>query len=85
MGGPVRPLPPETWKPYPPDTIVEVPIWPRDDWGRDKVDAKLLGSETTADIWVGVPVELLERVTYEGEVFVLMRSTPHPEYWLEAA
>jgi hypothetical protein len=81
----MKPLPPETWIPYPPDTIVDVPIWPRDDWGRDKVDAELLGSETTADIWVGVPAELLERVTYEDERGGLMRSTPHPEYWREAA
>jgi hypothetical protein len=80
----VRPLPPETWKRYPPDAVIEVPIWPRDEWGRDKVDAELLGSENTADIWVGVPAELLERVTYEGETFVLMRSEPHPEYWREA-
>jgi hypothetical protein len=81
----VKPLPPETWIPYPPETVIEVPIWPRDDWGRDKVDAELLGSENTADLLVGVPVELLERVTYEGETFVLMRSTPYPEYWREAA
>jgi hypothetical protein len=81
----MKPLPPETWIPYPHDTIVEVPLWPRDDWGRDKVDAELLGSESTADIWVGVPAELLERVTYEGERFVLMRTRPHPEYWREAA
>jgi hypothetical protein len=79
----MKPLPPETWKPHPPGTIVEVPTWPRDDWGRDKVDVELLGSETTDGIWVGVPAELLERVTYDGETFVLMRTDPHPQYWKE--
>jgi hypothetical protein len=77
----MRRRPPETWSPFPPDEIVEVPIFPRDEWGRDKVDVELHGSDTTADLWVGVPAELLERVTYEGETFILMAGYPDPQYW----
>lgn len=80
----MKALPPETWQRFNVDELVDVPLWPRDEWGRDKVDVELLGSENTADLWVGVPIELVNRVRYDDEVFVLMVTSPQPMYWREA-
>lgn len=76
----MRPLPPETWKPIAVDTIVDVPFPVRDDWGRDIVDADMIGAEWTI---TGVPIELPLRVRYEDATFVLMTTSPYPTYWRE--
>jgi hypothetical protein len=88
----MKPLPLETWKPFPLETVVEVPFSCRDAWGRDVVEAEMIGAPI--DLEVGptldfdltlVPAELVTRVRYDGELYTLMVGDPHPQYWREAA
>lgn len=79
----MKALPPETWKPYPPDRLVDVPFFPRDDWGRDVAEALMIGADPDFDLTL-VPIELVDRVRYDQVIYTLMRTTPHPEYWREA-
>jgi hypothetical protein len=78
----MRPLPPETWKPFPPDRVVDVPFFPRDDWGPDVAEATMVGAEPDFDLTL-VPIELVTRVRYDGDLYTLMLGDPHPQYWRE--
>jgi hypothetical protein len=75
-------IPPETWKPFPRERVIDVPYWPRDDWGRDVVEAEMRGANPDFDLTV-VPIELPHRVRYDGELYTLLAEDP-PTYWKES-
>lgn len=75
-------MPPETWKPFARDQVVDVPFFPRDDWGRDVDEALMLGAHPDFDLTL-VPIELPLRVRYDGVLFALMTEAP-PTYWRES-
>lgn len=62
---------------------MDVPFFPRDDWGRDVAEAYMVGADPDFDLTL-VPIELVERVRYDGDIYTLMVSDPHPAYWREA-
>jgi hypothetical protein len=78
----VKPLPAETWKPFPPNRVVDVPFFPRDDWGRDVAEAVMVGADPDFDLTL-VPIELVDRVRYDGVIYTLMLTDPAPTYWRE--
>jgi hypothetical protein len=78
----MKPLPPETWKPFPLETVVDVPFSCRDDWGRDVAEAVMVGADHDFDLTL-VPIELVQRVRYDGVIYTLMVTDPAPTYWRE--
>jgi hypothetical protein len=77
-----RVIPPETWKPFSRDQVIDVPFFPRDEWGRDVAEALMLGADPDFDLTL-VPIELPYRVRYDGATFALMTEAPEPAYWKE--
>lgn len=75
-------LPPETWEPFPRDQVIDVPFFPRDSWGRDVAEAVMAGAEYDVDLTL-VPIELPDRVRYDGETYTLLTDAP-PTYWKES-
>lgn len=74
-------MPPETWTPFPRDQVIDVPFFPRDSWGRDVLEAVMLGAAYDFDLTL-VPAELPQRVRYDDAMYVLMTAAP-PTYWRE--
>lgn len=58
-------LPAQTWKPFSFSALVDVPFSCRDEWGRDVIEATLVGADPDFDLTT-VPIELVERVRMDG-------------------